>query len=163
MSTEFEHGIYHGRIIFPVEYPMKPPSIILLTVNMCSSCFALHSAMMYFRKVVALRSMKKFVSRFRDITLKHGHRLGVCVQHYWQSLVLWKHPVKVLLVLWITRPKNVEFSQKSKQQLIFHNNLSMNHFVDRYRTFVRNVVCPTVNYYYRLLKNQLMLKKKQKN
>lgn len=31
ISTEFEHGIYHGRILFPVEYPMKPPSIILLT------------------------------------------------------------------------------------------------------------------------------------
>jgi ubiquitin-conjugating enzyme E2 J1 len=32
ISTEFEQGIYHGRILFPVEYPMKPPSIILLTV-----------------------------------------------------------------------------------------------------------------------------------
>ncbi|CAF1229034.1 unnamed protein product [Rotaria magnacalcarata] len=31
IATEFEEGIYHGRIIFPVEYPMKPPSIILLT------------------------------------------------------------------------------------------------------------------------------------
>lgn len=31
ISTEFEQGIYHGRILFPVEYPMKPPSIILLT------------------------------------------------------------------------------------------------------------------------------------
>jgi len=31
ISTEFEQGIYHGRIIFPAEYPMKPPSIILLT------------------------------------------------------------------------------------------------------------------------------------
>ncbi|CAM2714322.1 unnamed protein product [Rotaria socialis] len=32
-STEFEHGIYHGRILFPVEYPMKPPSIVLLTTS----------------------------------------------------------------------------------------------------------------------------------
>ncbi|CAF0830868.1 unnamed protein product [Rotaria sp. Silwood1] len=31
IATEFEEGIYHGRILFPVEYPMKPPSIILLT------------------------------------------------------------------------------------------------------------------------------------
>lgn len=31
VATEFENGIYHGRIILPVEYPMKPPSIILLT------------------------------------------------------------------------------------------------------------------------------------
>ncbi|ODM92266.1 Ubiquitin-conjugating enzyme E2 J1 [Orchesella cincta] len=32
-GSEFEHGIYHGRIIFPTEYPMKPPSFILLTPN----------------------------------------------------------------------------------------------------------------------------------
>ncbi|CAF3449832.1 unnamed protein product, partial [Rotaria sp. Silwood2] len=30
-DTEFEHGIYHGRILLPPEYPMKPPSIIFLT------------------------------------------------------------------------------------------------------------------------------------
>ncbi|XP_014208752.1 ubiquitin-conjugating enzyme E2 J1 isoform X2 [Copidosoma floridanum] len=33
MSTEFEGGVYHGRIILPPEYPMKPPNIILLTPN----------------------------------------------------------------------------------------------------------------------------------
>ncbi|CAF0901032.1 unnamed protein product [Rotaria sordida] len=32
-DTEFEHGIYHGRILLPVEYPMKPPSIIFLTAS----------------------------------------------------------------------------------------------------------------------------------
>lgn len=32
-SSEFEGGIYHGRIILPPEYPMKPPSIILLNAN----------------------------------------------------------------------------------------------------------------------------------
>lgn len=31
-DTEFEGGRYHGRIILPPEYPMKPPSIMLLTV-----------------------------------------------------------------------------------------------------------------------------------
>uniref|UniRef100_T1IWI8 UBC core domain-containing protein n=1 Tax=Strigamia maritima TaxID=126957 RepID=T1IWI8_STRMM len=31
-DSEFDNGIYHGRIILPAEYPMKPPSIILLTV-----------------------------------------------------------------------------------------------------------------------------------
>lgn len=38
-GTDFEGGLYHGRIILPTEYPMKPPSIILLTV----SYFMLHS------------------------------------------------------------------------------------------------------------------------
>ncbi|KAK9505089.1 hypothetical protein O3M35_009231 [Rhynocoris fuscipes] len=32
-GTEFEDGLYHGRIILPNQYPMKPPNIILLTPN----------------------------------------------------------------------------------------------------------------------------------
>lgn len=32
LGTDFEGGIYHGRIIFPADYPMKPPNLILLTV-----------------------------------------------------------------------------------------------------------------------------------
>lgn len=32
-ESEFDNGLYHGRIILPPEYPMKPPSIILLTPN----------------------------------------------------------------------------------------------------------------------------------
>lgn len=32
-DTEFDGGIYHGRIIMPADYPMKPPNIIFLTPN----------------------------------------------------------------------------------------------------------------------------------
>lgn len=32
-ETDFQGGIYHGRIILPAEYPMKPPSIMILTPN----------------------------------------------------------------------------------------------------------------------------------
>lgn len=32
-DTEFEGGIYHGRILLPTDYPFKPPNIILLTVG----------------------------------------------------------------------------------------------------------------------------------
>lgn len=32
-DTDFDGGIYHGRILLPAEYPMKPPSIIMLTHN----------------------------------------------------------------------------------------------------------------------------------
>lgn len=32
-DSDFDSGFYHGRIILPTEYPMKPPSIILLTPN----------------------------------------------------------------------------------------------------------------------------------
>jgi len=33
-GTDFEGGLYHGRILLPPEYPMKPPNIILLTVRL---------------------------------------------------------------------------------------------------------------------------------
>eukprot|EP00210_Caulerpa_lentillifera_P009426 g8987.t1 len=32
-ATEFEGGLYHGRILLPTEYPFKPPSFMLLTKN----------------------------------------------------------------------------------------------------------------------------------
>ncbi|KAI1705111.1 ubiquitin-conjugating enzyme domain-containing protein [Ditylenchus destructor] len=32
-DTVYENGVYHGRIILPPEYPMKPPNLILLTPN----------------------------------------------------------------------------------------------------------------------------------
>lgn len=32
-NTEFEGGLYHGRILLPSQYPMQPPNIILLTVS----------------------------------------------------------------------------------------------------------------------------------
>ncbi|KAK9288066.1 hypothetical protein L1049_016512 [Liquidambar formosana] len=32
-DTEFEGGIYHGRIQLPAEYPFKPPAFMLLTPN----------------------------------------------------------------------------------------------------------------------------------
>lgn len=32
-DSDFKDGIYHGRITLPPEYPMKPPSIMLLTPN----------------------------------------------------------------------------------------------------------------------------------
>jgi len=41
-GSEFEGGFYHGRILLPTEYPMKPPNIILLTVSL-ASCFMLNT------------------------------------------------------------------------------------------------------------------------
>jgi len=32
-DSEFENGIYHGRIVLPPQYPYKPPSIYFLTPN----------------------------------------------------------------------------------------------------------------------------------
>lgn len=33
VSTSFEGGVYHGRIILPPDYPFHPPSIIFTTPN----------------------------------------------------------------------------------------------------------------------------------
>lgn len=32
-DTEFEGGIYHGRILLPADYPFKPPGFMMLTPN----------------------------------------------------------------------------------------------------------------------------------
>ncbi|XP_022711406.1 ubiquitin-conjugating enzyme E2 J1-like isoform X3 [Varroa jacobsoni] len=32
-DSDFDGGVYHGRIILPSEYPMKPPNIIITTPN----------------------------------------------------------------------------------------------------------------------------------
>lgn len=32
-DSPFENGIYHGRLLFPPDYPMKPPEIFLLNVS----------------------------------------------------------------------------------------------------------------------------------
>jgi ubiquitin-conjugating enzyme E2 J2 len=30
-GTPYEGGVYHGKLIFPKEYPLKPPSVLMLT------------------------------------------------------------------------------------------------------------------------------------
>lgn len=30
-GTPYEGGVYHGKLIFPKQYPLKPPSVIMLT------------------------------------------------------------------------------------------------------------------------------------
>jgi len=32
-GTDFEGGVYHGRILLPSEYPFKPPNIVFMTKN----------------------------------------------------------------------------------------------------------------------------------
>lgn len=32
-DSPFENGIYHGRLLFPPDYPMKPPEMFLLNVS----------------------------------------------------------------------------------------------------------------------------------
>lgn len=31
-ETEFENGLYHGKLLLPLEYPFKPPWVLFLTV-----------------------------------------------------------------------------------------------------------------------------------
>ena len=32
-GTEYDGGVYHGKLVFPADYPFKPPSISLFTPN----------------------------------------------------------------------------------------------------------------------------------
>lgn len=32
-NTPYEGGVYHGKLVFPKEYPLKPPSVLMLTPN----------------------------------------------------------------------------------------------------------------------------------
>ena len=32
-DSPYEGGFYHGKLIFPIEYPMKPPGIMMITPN----------------------------------------------------------------------------------------------------------------------------------
>eukprot|EP00527_Entomoneis_sp_CCMP2396_P001602 CAMPEP_0198144702 /NCGR_PEP_ID=MMETSP1443-20131203/17947_1 /TAXON_ID=186043 /ORGANISM="Entomoneis sp., Strain CCMP2396" /LENGTH=223 /DNA_ID=CAMNT_0043808153 /DNA_START=162 /DNA_END=833 /DNA_ORIENTATION=- len=32
-NTPYEGGVYHGKLLFPKEYPLKPPSVLMLTPN----------------------------------------------------------------------------------------------------------------------------------
>ncbi|KAI8594517.1 ubiquitin-conjugating enzyme/RWD-like protein [Dissophora ornata] len=36
-ETDFEGGLYHGRILLPNNYPFAPPSLMFLTVSSSSS------------------------------------------------------------------------------------------------------------------------------
>ena len=33
MNDEYQGGLYHGKIIFPIEYPNKAPKLIFITPN----------------------------------------------------------------------------------------------------------------------------------
>jgi len=30
-GTPYEGGVYHGKLLFPKEYPLKPPGVMMLT------------------------------------------------------------------------------------------------------------------------------------
>ena len=66
-DTEFSEGKYHGRITLSPEYPMKPPSIILLTV--CISLFLYlfsHSALENHNEIFTLDILISWLLIFAD-------------------------------------------------------------------------------------------------
>ncbi|BFG15212.1 hypothetical protein CerSpe_014920 [Prunus speciosa] len=66
-GTEFEGGIYHGRVLFPKKYPSKPPSIIPLTEN---GRFKTHTK-------ICLRRLDKWQPscRVRDVLVDFIHSM----------------------------------------------------------------------------------------
>ena len=62
-DSDFAGGRYHGRIILPPEYPMKPPSIMLLTVSMMHQVEDLSKIM----KDYTLNSCKDLAGILQDL------------------------------------------------------------------------------------------------
>lgn len=90
-STDFEGGVYHGRILLPPEYPMKPPNIILLTVSkfFIPGIFSISNKkytnciISFFSQMAVLKQTKRSVSVFLVIIQKHGSLPGVLEQLCW--------------------------------------------------------------------------------
>jgi ubiquitin-conjugating enzyme E2 J2 len=34
-DTPYEGGVYHGKLIFPKDYPLKPPSVMMIILSGC--------------------------------------------------------------------------------------------------------------------------------
>jgi len=78
-DSDFEGGIYHGRILLPAEYPMKPPNIIILTVGNLKKkthWWIFIYCLLICSQMVDLRLARKFVSLFLVITLRLGNQAG---------------------------------------------------------------------------------------
>lgn len=56
-DTEFEGGIYHGKIELPFDYPLKPPALYFLTVRICDENISNSSK----SQVEDMRQIQKFV------------------------------------------------------------------------------------------------------
>ena len=67
-STEFENGVYHGRIILPPDYPFKPPSFIMLTPVRTtltdSSCLVDDVLVVYKRCSTTISIIKRLTTDF---------------------------------------------------------------------------------------------------
>lgn len=50
-GTEFDGGLYHGRILLPSTYPMQPPYIIFLTVSVLCVTFTIRNIFIVFSTV----------------------------------------------------------------------------------------------------------------
>lgn len=61
-DSDFDGGIYHGRISLPADYPMKPPSIMILTVgpNFCGKEVSMTPEPFIFSQTVGLSWLRKF-------------------------------------------------------------------------------------------------------
>jgi len=81
-DSDFDGGVYHGRIILPPEYPMKPPSIMLLTVRIIIYLITrvfLNLNFFLISQMDVLKSVEKSASVYRDTIRSHGFLLGLFV------------------------------------------------------------------------------------
>ena len=82
-KTPFAGGIYHGKLLFPKDYPLKPPSVIMITKNgrfqpnrrLCLSMSDFHPEVSY-TFCLSLSSVIIIISTTSSI-LFHSNRIDV--------------------------------------------------------------------------------------
>ena len=76
-DTEFQGGIYHGRIVLPPEYPFKPPTFSFLTVR-APGCAWAPSLTPGLSRTGASRSTRRSASASAHTTRSTGSLPGAC-------------------------------------------------------------------------------------
>lgn len=80
-GTEFEGGHYHGRIVLPTEYPMKPPSIIMLTVSHSCELDVIFGKKKKKKAVVRIIILSPFLSPVNQLPLALPAPSYQCCNH----------------------------------------------------------------------------------
>lgn len=70
-GTPYEGGVYHGKLIFPKQYPLRPPGVIMLTPSgrfqpnrrLCLSMSDFHPESWCVKRIIVIRSCFLLFSR----------------------------------------------------------------------------------------------------
>jgi len=105
-DTEFQGGIYHGRIVLPPEYPFKPPTFSFLTVR-APGCACAPSLTPGLSRTGALRSTRRSASASAHTIRSTGSLPGACAPRWWRSQPSSRPKAMAPSARWRTAPMSV--------------------------------------------------------